>query len=291
MKSLGISHVHVHFGTNPTAVAQIMRAMGGPPYSFTVHGPDEFDAPIGLSLGSKIADAVFVVAENNFCAGQLRRWADHAHWKKIRVVRNTVGEEFFSMARPVDPTSKTLVAVGRLSAQKAQLLLIEGFAMAIARGVDANLVLAGDGEMRGEVEDLIRSHGLEGRVRITGWITGEQVREEILASRVMVLPSFAEGLPLVIMEAFALGRTVLVTHIAGIPELVVNGESGWLIPSGTASPIADGIEKVMAADVETLEKMARIGCEAVRERHYTPTETARLAEIMRETDASNAVNI
>lgn len=291
MKSLAISHVHVHFGTNPTAVAQIMRAMGGPSYSFTVHGPDEFDAPIGLSLGSKIADAAFVVAITDFCAGQLRRWADHLHWDKIRVVHCTVGEEFFSMARPIDPESKTLVCVGRLSAQKAQLLLVEGFAMAIARGVDANLVLAGDGEMRAEIEDMIESHGLEDRVRITGWITGEQVRQEILASRLMALPSFAEGLPMVIMEAFALGRPVLATHIAGIPELVVDGESGWLIPSGAVGPIADGIEKVMSTNVEILEKMAATGRKAVYERHYTATETAKLAEHIRETVASNAKSI
>ncbi len=282
MEKQGIEHVHVHFGTNPTAVAQIMRAMGGPPYSFTVHGPDELDAPIGLSIGRKIEDSAFVVAITNYCAGQLRRWVGHEHWDKIRVVHCTVGDEFFAEAQPIDPASKTLVCVGRLSAQKGQLLLVDAFADAIARGADAKLVLAGDGEMREEIEAMIRRRGVEDRVRITGWISGEQVRQEILASRALVLPSFAEGLPMVIMEAYALGRPVLSTYIAGIPELVVDGENGWLIPSGSKDAITEALVEVMRTPVDRLEAMAAKGREAVRAQHYTPTETAKLVEHVRE---------
>ena len=290
MERQGIEHVHVHFGTNPTAVAQIMRAMGGPPYSFTVHGPDELDAPIGLSIGRKIEDSAFVVAITNYCAGQLRRWVGHEHWDKIRVVHCTVGDESFAEAQPVDPESTTLVCVGRLSAQKGQLLLVEAFADAIARGVDARLVLAGDGEMREEIEGLVRRRGIEDRVRITGWISGEQVRKEILASRALVLPSFAEGLPMVIMEAYALGRPVLSTYIAGIPELVVDGENGWLIPSGSKDAITDAIVEVMQTPPQRLEEMAAKGREAVRARHYTPTETAKLVEHVREALAREAAD-
>lgn len=281
MEAEGIDHVHVHFGTNSTAVAQIMRAMGGPSYSFTVHGPDELDDPIGLSLGSKIDDSAFVVAITNFCAGQLRRWVGYDQWSKIQVVHCTVGDEFFSQAKPVDPDSKALVCVGRLSTQKGQLLLVDAFADAIERGVDAELVLAGDGDMRPEIEALAKRRGIEDRVRITGWISGDQVREEITKARAMVLPSFAEGLPMVIMEAFALGRPVLSTYIAGIPELVVDRENGWLIPSGSKEAIVTGIERVMTTPTKELEDMAERGRAAVREHHYTPTETAKLAEHIR----------
>ncbi|MBX7079987.1 MAG: glycosyltransferase family 4 protein [Nannocystaceae bacterium] len=281
----GIEHVHVHFGTNPTAVAQITRAMGGPPYSFTVHGPDELDAPIGLKLGPKIEDSAFVVAITNYCAAQLRRWVSHEHWDKIRVVHCTVGDEFFREAQPIDPTSRTLVCVGRLSPQKGQLLLVEAFADAIDRGLDATLVLAGDGEMRAEIERIAAARGLGERLRITGWISGEQVRREILAARALVLPSFAEGLPMVIMEAFALGRPVLTTYIAGIPELVVHRENGWLIPAGSKPAITDAIAEVLAAAPAQLEAMAAKGREAVRKHHYTPTETARLADAVRESVA------
>ncbi len=277
----GIEHLHVHFGTNPTAVAQLMRAMGGPPYSFTVHGPDELDAPVGLKLGSKIEDSAFVIAITNYCAAQLRRWVSHEHWDKIRVVHCTVGDEFFTESQPIDPTSKRLVCVGRLAPQKGQLLLVEAFADAIDQGADAELVLAGDGEMRAEIERIAAARGLGSRLRITGWISGEQVRKEILASRALALPSFAEGLPMVIMEAFALGRPVLTTYIAGIPELVVDGENGWLIPAGSREAITTAIHEVLRAEPAKLEAMAANGREAVRRHHYTPTETARLAEHVR----------
>ncbi|MCX4247708.1 glycosyltransferase family 4 protein [Paraliomyxa miuraensis] len=283
MQRQGIDHVHVHFGTNPTAVASILHAMGGPSYSFTVHGPDELDAPEAHKLGPKIEDSAFVVAITDFCAGQLRRWVGHDHWEKIRVVHCTVGDEFFGQARPIDPDSKQLVAVGRLSAQKGQVLLVEAFADAVDQGLDATLVLAGDGDMRPQIEAIARERGIEGRLRITGWITGEQVREEILASRAMVLPSFAEGLPMVIMEAFALRRPVLTTYIAGIPELVVDGENGFLIPSGSPARITEGLHRVMATPIDQLDEMGRKGQEAVRKQHYTPVETAKLADHIRRT--------
>lgn len=281
MKRQEIDHVHVHFGTNPAAVATIMRAMGGPPYSFTVHGPDELDAPLGLALGKKMEDAAFVVAITDYCAGQLRRWVGHEHWDKIRVVHCTVGDEFFTEAQPIDPDSRTLICVGRLSAQKGQLLLVEAFADAIDQGVDAKLVLAGDGDMRGGIERVVYERGVQDRVRITGWISGDQVRKEILGSRALVLPSFAEGLPMVIMEAYALGRPVLSTYIAGIPELVTDGVNGWLIPSGSKPRITAAIAEIMKTPVKRLEEMAKKGREAVREHHYTPTETAKLAEAVR----------
>ncbi len=283
MRRRGVEHVHVHFGTNSTAVANIVRAMGGPSYSFTVHGPDELDAPEGHKLGPKIEDSAFVVAITDFCAGQLRRWVGHDHWDKIRVVHCTVGDEFFDQARPIDPNSRQLVTVGRLSAQKGQILLVEAFADAVDQGLDAQLVLAGDGDMREKIEALARDRGIADRLRITGWITGEQVREEILASRAMVLPSFAEGLPMVIMEAFALRRPVLTTYIAGIPELVRDGDNGFLIPSGSPARITEALHRVMNTPVETLDQMGACGQEAVREQHYTPLETAKLAEHIRST--------
>ena len=136
------------------------------------------------------------------------------------------------------PAARRLVCVGRLCEQKGQLLLVEAAHRLTAQGVDFELVLAGDGEMRGAIEALITHHNLQGRVRITGWISGEQVRNEILAARALVLPSFAEGLPVVIMEAMALRRPVISTFVAGIPELVRPGEHGWLVPAGDVEALA-----------------------------------------------------
>jgi colanic acid/amylovoran biosynthesis glycosyltransferase len=277
VKKRRVDHVHVHFGTNPAAVANIMRVMGGPCYSFTVHGPDELDAPVGLRLDTKMEDASFVVAISDFCAGQLRRWISHEHWHKIKVVHCSVGDEFFEAAQPIDPSSRQLVCVGRICAQKGQLLLVEAFADALDRGLDATLVLAGDGDMRPRIEALAQDRALGDRLRITGWVSADEVRREIVDSRALVLPSFAEGLPMVIMEAFALGRPVLSTYVAGIPELVIDRQNGWLVPSGSKEAIVDALVAIMGTPVIELERMAACGRDAVRERHYTPCETAKLA--------------
>jgi colanic acid/amylovoran biosynthesis glycosyltransferase len=273
----GVEHVHVHFGTNPTAVAQIIRAMGGPTYSFTVHGPDEFDAPVGFSLASKLEDSSFVVAISHYCSAQLQRWVLREHWHKIKVVRCGVSDEFFDRAMPIDPASSSLVCVGRLTPQKGQLLLVDAFADALQQGVDAELVLAGDGELRTELEASIARRGISGRVRITGWLDGENVRQQLLAARALVLPSYSEGLPVVIMEAFALGRPVLSTYVAGIPELVQAPDNGWLVPAGSREALTSAIIEVMNKPVAELESMAARGREAVRRLHHTPTETAKLA--------------
>jgi colanic acid/amylovoran biosynthesis glycosyltransferase len=287
----GVDHLHVHFGTNPAAVALLVRSMGGPPYSFTVHGPDEFDAPTGFGLAQKIAGSAFVVAISHFCAAQLQRWVPLAEWGKIRIVHCGVSDEFFEPARPIDPASRVLVCVGRLSPQKGQLLLVEAFADALDRGVDAELVLVGDGELRAQIEALVERRGIQKRVRITGWMSGADVRRELLAGRALVLPSFAEGLPMVIMEAFALGRPVLSSYVAGIPELVVPGESGWLVPAGARDALTEAIAQLMAAPAAELDAMAARGRAAVKSRHYTPTETAKLAEHFREAVQQSSLGV
>ncbi len=197
----------------------------------TIHGPAEFDAAIGFSLGPKIEEARFVIAITDYCGAQLRRWVEPEHWHKIRVVRCAVEDELFDLARPIEPDCRTLVCVGRLTAQKGQLLLLDAVRRLVEEGVDLKLVFAGDGEMRPQVEQRIAEYQIESHVEITGWIDGDEVMRRLLDSRAMVLPSFAEGLPVVIMEAMALSRPVLSTYIAGIPELVEPGTQ-WLARAG-----------------------------------------------------------
>ncbi|MCC7382405.1 MAG: glycosyltransferase [Deltaproteobacteria bacterium] len=271
-----VEHLHVHFGTNATAVARIARVLGGPQYSFTVHGPDELDQAIGFSLGAKITDAAFVVAISDYCGAQLRRWVPYEQWGKIHQVRCSVGEQFFAEATPIDPTSKTLLSIGRLSAQKGQLLLVDAVARLAREGLDFRLVLAGDGEMRAVIEARVAEENLGDRVTITGWIDEAEIKRRIKACRALVLPSFAEGLPVVIMEALAMTRPVLSTYIAGIPELVRPGENGWLVPAGNVDLLAGAIRAVLAAPMSELEALGRAGQRRVRERHLTSTEVDRL---------------
>src|SRR5262249_11021294 len=164
-----------------------------PPYSFTVHGPEEFDRPDSLSLTDKIVNASFVAAVSSFGRSQLFRWAPAEDWPKVAVVRCGVDAAFLSGgAQPIVGTRR-LVCVGRLSEQKGQVLLLEALSRLAAADVPFEMVLAGDGPMRGIVEQQIQRLALQDRVRITGWLSNAAVRQEILAARVMVLPSFAEG--------------------------------------------------------------------------------------------------
>ena len=211
LKSFGATHVHAHFGTNSTEVAMLVHALGGPPYSFTVHGPEEFDKPQAIGLGEKIRRSAFVVAISSFARSQLHRWVEHEHWPKIHVVHCGLEPAFHEVTPIPPPARPRLVCVGRLCEQKGQLLLIDAAHRLATKGIEFELVLAGDGELRTEIEALIDKFGLSNRVRITGWISGDSVRREILAARGLVLPSFAEGLPVVLMEAMALRRPVLTT--------------------------------------------------------------------------------
>ncbi len=277
-----VNHVHVHFGTNPTEVALLARLIGGPDFSFTVHGPDEFDKPLGLHLREKIEAAKHVVAISSYGRSQLYRWCDHAHWPKVEVVH--CGLEASFLDAPLAgtfPDTPRLVCVGRLCEQKGQLLLLDAVRQLRDLGEDFHLVLAGDGEMRAELEQFVHHHGLQSRVSITGWISSERVKQELLAARTMVLPSIAEGLPVVIMEAMALGRTVLSTSIAGIPELVRHGEDGWLVPAGDVAALVSALRASLSVPTSELERMGASARARVRERHSVDTEATKLARLFR----------
>jgi glycosyltransferase involved in cell wall biosynthesis len=275
-----VDHLHAHFGTNPAAVALLCRLLGGPPYSFTVHGPEEFDRPENLSLREKILQAEFVVAVSQFGRGQLLRWTDAASWPKLIVVRCGVDVGFLGEV-PASAEAPRLVCVGRLCEDKGQLLLVEAAGRLAREGVPFELCLVGDGSLRGPIEARIRELALEGKVILKGWMDGAGVRDEILRSRALVLPSLAEGLPVVLMEALALQRPVLSTYIAGIPELVSPGVNGWLVPSGAADPLVSALRQVLGSPRERLEAFGRAGRAAVLERHDASKEAARLAEHFR----------
>jgi glycosyltransferase involved in cell wall biosynthesis len=276
LKRERIDHVHVHFGTNPAAVACLLQTLGGPGYSMTIHGPDELDAPIGFSLGDKIHHSRFTVAITDFCGSQLRRWVPYDQWDKIKVVHCNVGEQWFDAAEPVHDDAQNLVCVGRLSGQKGQLLLVDAFAHVVQQGLPGNLILVGDGEMRGVIEEHITLHDIRDRVVITGWQSESEVREHLLNARALVLGSFAEGLPVVIMEAMALQRPVISTTINGIPELVHDHQHGWLVIAGNTEHLAEAMAEALQAPVETLRTMGKAGQVRVRTRHSTTTEVEKL---------------
>ena len=263
----GVRHVHAHFGTNSAAVAMLAHALGGPSYSFTVHGPEEFDKPDLIALRAKIARAAFVVGVSSFGRSQLYRYCDARDWHKVQVVRCGLDASYVQAAPTPVPDVARFVSVGRLCEQKGQLLLVEAASQLRREGHRFELVLVGDGPMRREVEELIAREQLGETVRITGWASGETVQKEIEQARAFVLPSFAEGLPVVIMEALGRGRPVISTYIAGIPELVKDGECGYLVPAGSSEAVAEAMRMILRATPEQLTALGKTGYERVCAMH------------------------
>lgn len=273
-----VRHLHAHFGTNSTEIAMLACGLTGGTYSFTVHGPEEFDKAKSIGLATKVARSAFAVAISSFGRGQLYRWIDRGNWNKVKVVHCGLEPGFHTDVTVAAPVQKRLVCVGRLCEQKGQLLLLQAAELLVRRGRDFQLVLAGDGELRRQIEDDIASRGLGRHVSITGWLSNTQVREQLLHATALVLPSLAEGLPVAIMEAMALRRPVLSTYIAGIPELVRPGINGWLFPSGSPEDLAAAMEHCLLASASELDAMGVAARAAVLERHDIRSEALKLKE-------------
>lgn len=283
LKKANINHVHAHFGTNSTMVVMLAHLLGGQNYSFTVHGPEEFDKPEFIHLADKIRHCRFVVAISSYGRSQLFRWIPAQEWHKVKIVHCGLDAAFLAQKATKTPkTSRQLLCIGRLCEQKGQLLLLEAIKQLYDEGFKCKLILAGDGPMRKEVERRIAEYQLSKSVEITGWVSSEQVKSLLLESRGMVLPSFAEGLPVVIMEALALRRPVISTYVAGIPELIQQGKNGWLVPPGDVNGLKTAMQELLNASPADLEAMGQHGFDAVIAQHDIEKEASKLAALFAE---------
>lgn len=275
----GVQQLHAHFGTNSAAVAMLASKISCIPYSFTAHGSEEFEKAPLLSLDLKLRHSLFAVAVSSFGRSQLMRWSSPEQWSKIVVVHCGLDSYFLECDVPPLTSARRLVCVGRLGEHKAQLVLVEAARRLKESGVHCEVVMVGDGPMRPLVEAAIRRGGLERQITITGWVPSERVRAEIVAARALILPSFSENMPVVIMEAMALGRPVISTYIAGIPELVQPGITGWLVPSSDEAALAAAMREVLAAPIEQLTAMGGAGRARIIERHNALTEAKKLKHL------------
>jgi colanic acid/amylovoran biosynthesis glycosyltransferase len=275
---LRLPHIHAHFGTNSATVAMLAAEIGGLAFSFTVHGPEEFDAPRAHSLGEKAARAVFTVAISSFGRSQLCRWTDIAHWDRLHVVHCGIEPWRFPTPAPLPGGPPRLVAIGRLAEQKGFPLLVEAIALVAAELPDLHLTIIGEGPFRPVLEAQIAGAGLSGQITLAGWLDEASVREHLAHAQGLILPSFAEGLPVVVMEAFAAGRPVIASAIMGVPELV-SRETGWLLPAGDPEALADAIRAFAATPRDRLAAMGAEARETVLTRHDITREAEKLATL------------
>lgn len=262
---LGISHIHAHFSTNAAAIAMLCHCMGGPSYSFTVHGPDELVDPAANGMIEKALHARHVIAITDYCRARVEEALPPR--LRSRLVTIPCGLELSDFPDRADAVGgAALLCVGRLCPQKGQVEIPAAVAALRDRLPGLRVDLIGGGEDRPAIEARTAALGVADQVMLHGWCGNHVVRSMLQASRALLLPSHAEGLPIVIMEAFAMNRPVITTRIAGIPELV-DEECGWLFDAGSAEGLQQAIISAMTADAAQLEQMGLEGRRRIEERH------------------------
>lgn len=277
LKQDEVQHLHAHFGTNSTTVAMLACKYINIPFSFTVHGPEEFDKPAFISLPEKVKQAAFVVAISSFGRSQLYRLVPNNQWQKIKIVHCGLEPEFFNEYKKTENNTNNIVCIGRLCEQKGQVLIVEALNLLKNKNIDFHLTLVGDGEMRADIEEKINQYKLNEQVSITGWMSSDRVKEEILKAKFTILPSFAEGLPVVIMESMSLEVPVISTFIAGIPELIKHEENGWLVAAGDVTGLATALENALKMDSKQIALLGRKARISAIERHNIDNEALKLS--------------
>ena len=238
----GVAHLHSHFADAGSHVALVATRYLGIRFSLTVHGGCDFDFPAGPLLADKIRESTFVACATQYGMAQAMRLSHPSLWSRLSVVRCGVELDKLPPRRPreADPHGRIrIICVGRLAPEKGQLGLIDTFAMARERGLDAELVLLGDGPDRAALMARVVAVGMGPYVKLLERQPEDRALEEIARSDVLVLASFMEGLPVVLMEAMALGVPVIAPDVAGIPELVQHGDSGLLFIAGDWNQLAE----------------------------------------------------
>jgi colanic acid/amylovoran biosynthesis glycosyltransferase len=285
----GIRHLHVHLA-NAAADATMVavhygnaRSPGRWSWSFTMHGPTEFWDVRHYRLAEKLASASFVICISEFCRSQLMNLCEPERWERLRVVHCGIPVEDFTRREPAPepgPGARILY-IGRLVPEKGQTVLLEAIAELTRRGHDVTATIAGEGALKPELEKMAERLRLSDRVEFPGAVGQHQLRDLYEEAAVFCLPSFGEGVPIVLMEAMAMEVPPISTRIAGIPELIEHEHGGLLIPPGRADELADALESLLTEPAFHRE-LAAAGRQKVLKEFDTHRSAAQLLAIFEE---------
>ncbi len=282
----GIRHIHVHLANAAADVAMLATRLGSGldrerpwSWSFTMHGPTEFLDLRHYRLAEKLASASFVVCISDFARSQLMALCEPDRWPSLRVVHVgiPVGQFTRSSPPPVPDGGGRVLYIGRLVPEKGQTVLLEAIAELVGEGLDVELTLAGDGALKPQLERLAADLGIADRVEFPGAVGQEELRDLYETATAFCLPSFGEGVPVVLMEAMAMEVPVLSTRIAGIPELIEHGRGGLLVAPGRADQLTAALSELLS-DLELHRRLAQDG----REKVLAEFDAERSAEQLRD---------
>lgn len=240
------THLHCHLGQQAATVGLYVRCVFGFGFSITVHGPDEFYDAKGQYLAQKIAAADFVICISSFARSQLMLLSPRRHWDKFIVTRLGVDPQLFSL--PSQKPSKDIfeiLCVGRLTPAKGQHILIDAVDHLVQQGRPVRLRLAGSGPDEPSLREHAAHLAQPARVVFEGAVDQDRIRTLDAAADIFCLPSFAEGVPVVLMEAMAMGIPCVTTNITGIPELIRDGIDGLLVAPSDVDALVEALRKLM----------------------------------------------
>lgn len=286
MRRVGLRHVHAHFANVAADVARHVKAIGedldgadgGWRWSFTMHGPTGFESVRATDLANKARSADGVSCITDFCRSQMMWLVEPEYWSKMSVVRMTVdADTYHPPSRPRRHGGRVrLLTVGRLVPEKGPSILVEAVDVLRGEGIDVELRLVGAGPLAESLEKDIARRDLADRITLTGPIGQDELPDVYRWADIFVLPSFQEGLPVVLMEALATELPVLTTQIAGVSELVTDGVEGRLVPAGRVDRLAAVLAELVA-DPEGRLRMGRHGRERVLG-EFTPRTASAAAK-------------
>ena len=284
----GVRHLHAHFANNAADIArttvdlgQRLDGAGSWSWSFTMHGPTEFEDPARFGLAGKVRDADFVACISHYCRQRLEELVEPGDRPELVLVRCGLDLERFPVVdRTPEHDALRILCVGRLVAEKGQEVLVAAVAELHGQGVPVELVLVGEGPHRGVIEAEIATFGLEDVVTLQGSVGQDEILAWYAWADVFALLSYAEGLPVVLMEAMATGLPVVTTRIAGIPELVCDGESGFVVTPGSVLEATEALRR-LAQEQDLALLASRNARRAVEAQHDIGNCVIPLDEVLR----------
>jgi glycosyltransferase involved in cell wall biosynthesis len=283
LRRRGIRHVHAHLPGTAPAVAMLATEFANrvgerQTWSMTVHGPSEFYDVLNQAVGVKVSQADFAVAISDFGRSQLMGLVDEKHWDKLHVVHCGVEPNSYPAREPRSDGSLRLITVGRLAPVKGQALLLEAVRDLLAKDVDVQLTVVGDGPKREALEAHAERLGVSDAVRFTGAVGQDEIAQHYLAADVYVHASFAEGVPIVVMEAMAHRLPVVATGVMGVRELVRDGENGLVVRPARVDELVAAVAR-LANDPAERKRMGDAGRRTVEDEYDVAKSAALLRDL------------